>query len=156
MSKICQQCIFLLQIMTKKMHISSTFLLQYCRNCSIRNLSFFLVLPYYSDLLMVLFWTSFKHFALTVTGSANQNDSSALLSVWLTVSSLPQECLSFILKDLPITIVQGLTKSISIPEFQNWCLRCLSLDIVPQTFSLVAKTVNFAALLIPLLRQQLY
>lgn len=49
----------------------------------------FLVLPYYSGILMVSVWTPLKHFALAVIGSANENDSSALLSVRIAVSSLP-------------------------------------------------------------------
>lgn len=49
----------------------------------------FLVLPYYSAILMVSVWTPIKHFVLAVIGSANEKDSSALLGVQIAVSSLP-------------------------------------------------------------------
>lgn len=57
LSKICQQYIFLLQITTRKMHISLTFLLRYCRNCSVRDLSFFWFCP----IIPVYYWYYFGH-----------------------------------------------------------------------------------------------
>lgn len=64
-------------------------------------------------------WTPLRHFALTVTGSANEDDGSVLLSPWVSVSSPPRESPPFSLKALPTTTVQGLTKGILTPYFLN-------------------------------------